>query len=354
VIDGEVVARGEIFLHQGLGWLDFRAATSACRSRGALDVLRSDPDERETAILQNRGVMSSRITILDGAMGTELKARGATVPDYRSSAWSAMALVHDPDAVKHVHRDYIAAGARVATANNYAVVPRLLTRVGMEARLEELTRTACRLARAARDESDRSDVLIAGSLPPLDTTYRPDLVPADAELDETYGRIARTLVGEVDFVLAETLTTVREAAAASRAAERAGLKVWVSWNLALDAAVLRSGEPLTSAVGALDGLPVEAFLVNCVPTGRVLEAIEELRAATDRPIGAYANSCTHAPCQDALDACIGTGLGPEAYADVAATWVAAGATLIGGCCDTNPAHIAALARRFARSTVRLG
>jgi homocysteine S-methyltransferase len=122
------------------------------------------------------------------------------------------------------------------------------------------------------------------------------------------------------------------------------LKVWVSWNLALDAAVLRGGESLTSAVRALDGLPVEAFLVNCIPTDLVIDALQELRAATDRPIGAYANSCTSASDQDALDACAGTVLGPEAYADVAATWVAAGATLIGGCCDTNPAHVAALAR----------
>lgn len=288
----------------------------------------------------------SRVTILDGAMGTELKARGAAVPDYRSSAWSAIALVRDADAVKQVHRDYIEAGAGVVTVNNYAVVPRLLSRVEMEDRLEELTRTACHLARAALNESGRSEVLIAGSLPPLDTTYRPDLAPPEAELDETYGRIARVLAGEVDVVLAETLTTAREAVAAARAAECAGLNIWVSWNLAVDAAVLRSGESITDAVRALDGLPVQAFLVNCIPTGHVLDALNELRAATDRPIGAYANSCTNAPDQDALDACAGALLGPEAYADVAATWVAAGATLIGGCCDTKPAHIAALARRW--------
>jgi len=290
-------------------------------------------------------MIPSQVRILDGAMGTELKARGAAVPDYRKSAWSAVALVDDPGAVRQVHRDYIEAGADVVTANNYAVVPRLLSRVGMEDQVEQLTRTACRLAQEARDEAGRSKVLIAGSLPPLETTYRSDLVPADAELDETYARLAGVLAGEVDIALAETLTTAREAVAAARAAERAGLEVWVSWNLALDAAVLRGGESLSDAVRALDGLPVQAFLVNCVPTGRVLEALREMRAATDRPIGAYANSCTHASDQAALDACAGTVLGPEAYADAAATWVAAGATLIGGCCDTSPAHIAALASR---------
>ena len=288
----------------------------------------------------------SRITILDGAMGTELKARGATVPDYRSSAWSALALVHDPGTVKQVHRDYIDAGAKVVTANNYAVVPRLLSRVGLADRLEELTRTACRLARAARDESGRRDVLVAGSLPPLDTTYRSDLVPDDTELDETYSQIAQVLASEADLALAETLTTAREAVAAARAAHRAGLRLWISWNLALDAPVLRGGESLTSAVRALDGLPVDAFLVNCTPTGHVLDALKELRTATDRPIGAYANNCKSASTQDALDSCEDDLLGPEPYADIAATWIAAGATLIGGCCDTTPAHISTLARRW--------
>jgi acetylornithine deacetylase/succinyl-diaminopimelate desuccinylase-like protein len=99
-------------------------------------------------------------------MGTELRARGASVPDYRSSAWSAMALVHDPGTVRQVHSDYIAAGADVITANNYAVVPNLLARVGMADRLEELTRLACQLALEARAANRRPEVRVAGSLPP--------------------------------------------------------------------------------------------------------------------------------------------------------------------------------------------
>ena len=237
----------------------------------------------------------SSLTILDGAMGTELKARGVDVPDYRSSAWSAVALPRDPAAVRQVHRDYIEAGADVVTANNYAVVPKLLARVGIADRLEELTEIACRLAREAREQSGRRDVLVAGSLPPLDTTYRSDLIPPDAEIEATYLRIARVLAGAVDFALAETLTTAREAIAAARAADRAGLKLWVSWNLALDGPRLRGGDTVTTAVHAIEGLAVEAFLVNCTPTDQVLDALRELGAVTDRPIGAYANNCTSAP-----------------------------------------------------------
>ena len=292
---------------------------------------------------------TSRITILDGAMGTELRARGATVPDYRSSAWSAMALVHDPDKVREVHSDYIAAGADIITANNYAVVPRLLARVGMADRLDELTRTACRLAREARAANARPDVRIAGSLAPLDTTYEAALVAAEDELYESYLRIARVLAGEVDLIMAETLTTVREAVAAARAAASCGMQILVSWNLRLDAPLLRGGESLQEAIGALESFPVGGYLVNCVPTGLVQPALELMRNCTDRPLGAYANSCEAAPDQAALDAHAAHILTPQQYVAASERWVAAGATLIGGCCDTDPAFIAALAKRWKQS-----
>jgi S-methylmethionine-dependent homocysteine/selenocysteine methylase len=293
--------------------------------------------------------MPGGITLLDGAMGTELKARGAAVPDYRSSIWSAMALLRDPDLVRQIHIDYILAGADVIIANNYAVVPKLLERESMANRLEELTRTACRLAREARQAAGRPGVRVAGSLPPLDTTYRADLVGTEPELYQGYLRIARILRREVDLVVAETLTTVREGVAAARAAREVGLPIWVSWNLRLDVPMLRGGESLTSAAAAITKLPVEGLMVNCVPTGLVRPAIEELRSVTDRPLGAYANSCESAPTQEALDACTVPPMSPEDYAAASGSWVEAGASFIGGCCDTNPAYIAALARRWHSS-----
>ena len=294
-------------------------------------------------------MQSVGVTLLDGAMGTELKARGADVPDYQSSIWSALALVRDPDLVRQIHCDYIRAGADVIVANNYAAVPRLLARESMEHRLDELTRTACRLALEARDACLRPDVRVAGSLPPLDTTYRADLVGGEAQMYDTYLAIARILADHVDLAIAETLTTVREAVAAARAAEQAGLPIWVSWNLQLDSPVLRGGETLAQAAAALAGLPVEGLMVNCVPTGLVRPALQQLRAVTDRPLGAYANSCESALSQDELDSCTVARMSAEQYAAASEAWVAAGATFIGGCCDTNPDYIAALAQRWGKS-----
>ena len=129
-------------------------------------------------------------TLLDGGTGTELRMRGIEVPSHITSIWSARALFTDPDAVVRVHADYIAAGADVITANNYAVTPPLLAREGIEDRLEELTLQAVELACRARDASGRP-VRIAGSLPPLDTSYRADLVGEDEVLRADYIRFAR-------------------------------------------------------------------------------------------------------------------------------------------------------------------
>jgi S-methylmethionine-dependent homocysteine/selenocysteine methylase len=216
----------------------------------------------------------------------------------------------------------------------------------MADRLDELTRTACRLAREARAANARPDVRVAGSLAPLDTTYEADLVAAEDELYGSYLHIARVLAGEVDLIMAETLTTVREAVAAARAAADCAMPILVSWNLRLDAPLLRGGESLQQAIAALEQFPVRGYLVNCVPTGLVQPALELMRSCTDRPLGAYANSCESAPDQAALDAHASHILTPQQYVAASERWVAAGATLIGGCCDTNPAYIAALASRW--------
>jgi S-methylmethionine-dependent homocysteine/selenocysteine methylase len=216
----------------------------------------------------------------------------------------------------------------------------------MSDRLEELTRLACQLALEARAANRRPTVRVAGSMPPLDTTYQSELVAPETDLYQAYLRIARLLAPDVDLVIAETLTTVREAVAAARAAAECGLPIWVSWNLRLDAPLIRGGESIEQGIAALESLPVEGYMVNCVPTGLVQPALELMRRCTHRPLGAYANSCEHAVDQASLDAGAALTLSPEQYVAASERWVTAGATWIGGCCDTRPAYIAALAERW--------
>ena len=290
------------------------------------------------------------VILLDGGTGTELRERGVEVPCHRTSIWSARALVEAPLDVVAVHREYIEAGARVVTACNYAVTPTLLAREGMADRVEELSVLAVDLARRAVEESGE-EVRVAASLPPLDTSYRADLVASDGELYAEYSRLAEILAPRVDVLLCETLSLSREAVAAAASALETGREVWLSWTLQGNRpGLLPGGETLEAAFAAARHLPVHAHLVNCCGANLITEAMPRLAALSDRPIGGYANASDALPGPfDPLDPEVvpSAPLDPGAYADAVMSWVGAGATLVGGCCHTRPLHLDEVRRRLS-------
>ena len=203
------------------------------------------------------------VTLLDGGMGYELMLRGVKVPSHLDSIWSAQALFDDPEAVVRVHADFIEAGADILTINNYAVTPQLLARAGMEDRVEELTIRAVELAEKACDVAGRRS-RIAGSLPPLETTYRTDLIKGQNETLDSYRQIAEVLADRVDLFLCETLASSQEAVWAATVASETGCEYWVSWTLQGDRPdTLPSGEGIDDAFEALGDLSPSSYLVNC-------------------------------------------------------------------------------------------
>lgn len=288
--------------------------------------------------------MSARsVTLLDGATGTELRARGVNVRDYKSSLWSALACEEAPAAVIRLHRDYIEAGADIITVNNYAITPALLEREGRADDFASLTRRAVDCALAAREQAG-GPVAIAGSLPPLNTTFAASLVGDFDDNVAAYRRMAEVLDPHVDRYLCETLTTAAEARAAALVAAETGKPFMVSWTIDRRGERLRGGEDLRTAVAAVADLGPEALLVNCCSCNAVSAALPRLRAATSLPIGAYANPVREEPAGGEPQVVPIDPIGPEDYAEIARGWIAAGATVLGGCCDTNPAFIAALRR----------
>jgi S-methylmethionine-dependent homocysteine/selenocysteine methylase len=283
------------------------------------------------------------VVLMDGGMGQELRRRGLT--EGPPGLWSANALLRSPATVLEIHRDYIRAGARVITTNTYSTKRPRLEPEGLGGQLVPLNRLACELACRARDELNQG-VLIAGSLPPLYGSYRPDLVRPFEEILPLYREQAGVLAPYVDVFLCETMSSAAEAFAAASAAAATGKPVWVAWTLdEAGLGKLRSGESVTEAAEALHGLPVSAFLANCCPPESITAALPELLALGT--CGGYANGFRRVPASwgpgDPV-AALGTreDLGPEAYARHALRWIAAGARLVGGCCEIGPEHIAQL------------
>lgn len=288
------------------------------------------------------------IILLDGGVGRELKRRGVEVPP---TIWTAKALLSDPETVREVHADFIKAGADVITANNYAVVPKLLATEGLKDRLAEFTRLAGRLANHARDVAGR-DVLIAGVPPPLARTYRADLVGTTREIFPIYQDIADALAANVDIMLCETMSSSVEARVVAQAAAQTGKRIWASWTLDDETSGrLRSGESVSQALAALDGLAVEAILFNCTQPESISIALPELRRNTNKLVGGYANAFRPVPENWERDPTwytdLRTDLDPERYAAFVSGWLDEGSDIVGGCFGIRPEHIARIRELLA-------
>ena len=284
------------------------------------------------------------LTLLDGGTGRELQHRGLVK---RGSIWSALALLERPDVVGDIHESFIEAGADVITSNNYSVVPALLAMEGMEDQFESLIPLAGDLAKRARDKRNPA-VQVAGSLPPLNHSYRADLVGAEDENIKTYQCIAEGLAPNVDLFLCETMSSGIEARSAVRAVTTLGKPIWVAWSLGNEPdGRLLSGETIEQAFALLDGLPVDTYLFNCCSPESISSAIPILRRLTDRPIGAYANSFD-VPRPERGATPLRADITPDCYRDWVAGWIHDGASVLGGCCGIGPAHIALLRDQFDR------
>lgn len=287
-----------------------------------------------------------QITLLDGAIGQELVKRSG---DRATPLWSTQVMIDHPKLVGEVHLDYFAAGATIATTNTYAVLRDRLARVGLADQIAALTQTAVMAARRARAGTGGKG-RIAGAIGPLVASYRPDLCPPPEEAAALYAEPVALMKDHVDLFLIETVSSIRQGEGALRACAGQGLPVWLCLSVDdTDGTKLRSGEALTDAGALIARHPVAAICLNCARPEAINQGLEVI-SDFGLPYGAYANGFTRisegflkdAPTVDALEE--RHDLGPEAYADFAIGWIGQGATIVGGCCEVGPAHIAALAR----------
>jgi S-methylmethionine-dependent homocysteine/selenocysteine methylase len=273
------------------------------------------------------------LVILDGPMGTELERRGVALPP---PSWSARALEVAADVVAAVHREYAAVGATVHRANTFRTHRR-----SSGERWRELALRAVELARAHAGAGHR----VAGSIGPLEDCYRPDLSPGTKALAE-HRALATVLASTgVDLLFCETFPHPGEAAVAVEAAVETGVETWVALTPAPDGSLMSPAE-MRAAARVCVSAGARAVLVNCLAARRTLGYVREL-GGLGVPFGAYANAgrkdeglgWAHAADPRAA----------EGYADLARTWIDAGATIVGGCCGTGPAHVEAVIRSCRRN-----
>lgn len=288
----------------------------------------------------------SDIILLDGGMGQELVHRAGDRP---TPLWSTQVMMDHPGMVESVHRDFFAAGATVATTNTYAIHHDRLRGTGVDGKFADLH--ACALAEVAAARKAHGSGRIAGSIGPLRASYRPDLHPVSRTAVPLFAEVAEILAPDVDLLILETVASVAQARDALAGARETDRPVWMSLTVSdIDGTKLRSGEAIEEVLEVATG--ADAILINCSAPEAVTRALPII-ATLGLPFGGYANGFVQItedflkdkPTVDSLTA--RRDMGPRAYAGYVMEWVAAGATIVGGCCEVGPAHIAEIASRLA-------
>lgn len=287
-----------------------------------------------------------KITILDGGMGHELRRMGAP---FSRPLWSAEALIKAPEMVVKAHSAYIDAGADIITTNSYACVPFHLGEELYAERGTELAALSGRLAKKAADQADRP-ILIAGSLPPVMGSYRPDFFDAAIAQPITQA-LYEALDPYVDFWLAETLSSLTEFECTAAVMRQSEKPVYFSFTLNDDAtsAQLRSSETIAAAVEQVAKTNATGLLFNCSIPEIMADALQQANRAIDSlgtnlQVGVYANKFTPIKTtQDSRSQEIEMrAIEPEGYVEFAKEWQQLGASIIGGCCGIGPEHISVL------------
>jgi methionine synthase I (cobalamin-dependent) len=245
----------------------------------------------------DKRLQNGEIILLDGGTGTELEKRGAAMDP---EAWCGPATLENIEILEGVHRDYIAAGADIITANTYASSRLMLEPAGYADRFEEINRTAVAAAHRARDACDREDVLVAGSLshmcPMTADSASPDLArrPPTEVMREAFQELAFLLRDAgCDLILLEMMYCPQR-------------------------------------------IPL-AFEANILG-----EAISILRQQYQGPLTAYPDSgYFRMPSWQFEDI-----IEPEELVRFARAWVDDGVQVLGGCCGLSPDHISSLHQAF--------
>ena len=288
--------------------------------------------------------------ILDGGMGTLLQERGLKAGETPED-WN----VERPDDIVAIHRAYVAAGAQVVYANTFGA-----NRLKYHGRhsLEEVIRGGLAAAAKAKHEVEQGNVQLALDIGPTGKLLKP---AGDLSFDDAVAAFAETIrvalgsnkVGtknpeglldpkdskdsiSPDLIVIETMSDVRELKAAVIAAkENCDLPIYATVALGEDGKLLTGGS-VESVAALLESLGVDAYGFNCgLGPDRMLPYVERLAKVSTKPIIVKPN----AGLPKVEGGRTVFTVGPDEFAGHVAKLVQAGASIVGGCCGTTPAHI---------------
>lgn len=286
--------------------------------------------------------------ILDGATGTNLMEAGMPV-----GVCPELWVLEHPDVLVRLQRGYVEAGSGIVYAPTFSANRIKLAEYGLEDRLEEINSALVRLSREAVGDG----IYVAADMTMTGQQLAPVGEMGFEELVDVYRQQAQVLAGAgADLFVVETMMSLQECRAAVLAIrEVCELPVMVTLTYNENGRTLY-GTPPEAAVVVLQSLGADAVGINC-STGpkEMLAAVKKMADYATVPVIAKPNAGMPALCDDENN----PGkkktvyrMSPETFAAETCALVEAGASIVGGCCGTNPSHIRALAEAVGGMTVQ--
>ena len=290
--------------------------------------------------------------VLDGGMGQELLARGV---ETSGTLWSANALLQEKyhELLLDTHLDFINSGAEIIVTTTFTTRRMRLRDNGVEDKFEYLNTKAGEIAKKAKDLNPH--VLVAGGLPPQYLTYEVD-TRSDEEIKENFYDQAKLLDPFIDFFYLDVLSSVREFNLAIKAIESFKKPYLIGAHIS-EGVKLPSGENISEIMTTIDHKKLLGVMLSCVSPENYEKNLNEIKSLdvpfgfklngfiTTKPTAGYTNTFNKSKTGNPNEF-LGhrEDLVPEKMALFVKKFKEAGATILGGCCETRPAHIKEMAR----------
>jgi methionine synthase I (cobalamin-dependent) len=283
--------------------------------------------------------------LLDGAMGTQLIARGINV-----GTCNDLLNIESPEIISEIHNAYLCAASNAVTTNTFGANQYALARHGLTTKVAEINIAGAKIARQAAGD----EYYVLGDIGPTGDFLEPlgSIKPADCK--EAFSRQAKALMeGGVDGLIIETMTALDELAIAIEAAKSVcgDLPVFasMSFDKAGDDFRTMMGVDVQKMVAKIIPLGVDVVGFNCgtASLNEYVELAKKLHSAVkalseDIPVFAQPN----AGKPELIEGQAVYQVSPEDFAEVAEKIFSIGISIIGGCCGTGPAHIEATAKKL--------
>ena len=288
--------------------------------------------------------------ILDGGMGQELLARGMKT---KGTLWSANAILNENyhQLLRDTHRDFIKAGAEVIVTTTFTTRRKRLKENNIEDKFEYLNKKAGEIAQGLKKEFP--NILIAGGLPPQELTYQAD-ERNEEEIIKTFNEQAKLLNPYVDFFYFDVWSSIKEFKCGIKAIKEFKKPYLIGIHIS-EGTSMPSGEKISDIKNIIDD-QLLGVMLSCVSPENFEINLEEIKNL-NIPFGFKLNGFVTTKPKNGYTSSFlkNTGgnpnkflgkrldLTPELIGKIVKKFKENGATILGGCCETRPSHIKAIA-----------